>query len=360
MSRHICLNMIVKDEAEIIGKTLANIISVVPVDYWVIHDTGSADLTKEVILQFFEEANIPGELKKVPWKNFGANRQFALEQAEGSAQYALFFDADCQVSGTFGSLEPEVDSYSINSVRNGILYPVKHIVRNDGSFRWRGVVHEGLYFSGHREVSKTMTGLTVTNNSLGSRSKLNTTYFNDARLLVDAIKESSLEDRDLLPRYMFYAANSFRDAKCFREAAHWYQKRIELGGWIDEVFVSYLNLGVALKESGDTVGAIEAWLAGSDLCPDRAECLYKLAQVERENGRINLALIYAEAAFRIPLPSQHRLFVWRDVYRYWAAFELAWTLKLLGRLTENDEALERLMQVAAPPHLFRILGHNEK
>jgi len=45
-SQSICLNMIVKNEAHIIGKTLKNICENVPITYWVISDTGSTDNTK--------------------------------------------------------------------------------------------------------------------------------------------------------------------------------------------------------------------------------------------------------------------------------------------------------------------------
>lgn len=174
-------------------------------------------------------------------------------------------------------------------------------------------------------------------------------------MLVSAIENISSQDNDLLPRYTFYAANSFRDAKCHREAAGWYKKRIELGGWPDEVYVSHLNLGIELKETGDLDGAIAAWLAGSELCPDRAECLYKAAQAERERGRFNLAVIYAQAAMSIPVPQEGRLFVWGDVYRYWSAFELLWSLKMLGRTDEGARALEQLKKEAAPPHLLEII-----
>ena len=49
----ICLNMIVKNESHIIEETLKNICQYVPLDYWVISDTGSSDNTKEIIENFF-------------------------------------------------------------------------------------------------------------------------------------------------------------------------------------------------------------------------------------------------------------------------------------------------------------------
>ena len=45
----ICLNMIVKDEADIIINTLTNLVDKIPIHYWVICDTGSTDNTAELI-----------------------------------------------------------------------------------------------------------------------------------------------------------------------------------------------------------------------------------------------------------------------------------------------------------------------
>ena len=45
MKKTICLNMIVKNESHIIESTLNNILDQLPIDYWIISDTGSTDDT---------------------------------------------------------------------------------------------------------------------------------------------------------------------------------------------------------------------------------------------------------------------------------------------------------------------------
>jgi len=49
----LCLNMIVKDEAHVIEKTLQNLDQYIIFDYYVICDTGSSDNTKEIIKNHF-------------------------------------------------------------------------------------------------------------------------------------------------------------------------------------------------------------------------------------------------------------------------------------------------------------------
>ena len=79
----ICLNMIVKNESAIIRDTLENIISHVPLDYYVISDTGSNDNTADIIKQFFDEKGIQGEIHHDEWVNFAHNRNCALQHAQG-------------------------------------------------------------------------------------------------------------------------------------------------------------------------------------------------------------------------------------------------------------------------------------
>ena len=101
MSYTLCLNMIVKDEAHIIENTFAKLLDKVKIDYWVISDTGSTDNTKEIIIDFFKERGIPGELYDDAWENFGHNRTTALRHAYNKSDYLLIFDADDEICGDF-------------------------------------------------------------------------------------------------------------------------------------------------------------------------------------------------------------------------------------------------------------------
>ena len=97
----LCLNMIVKNESHIIKDTLNKLLQKVQFDYWVISDTGSTDNTKQVIIDFFKEKNIKGEIFDDEWLNFGHNRTKALEHAYGKSKYVLIFDADDEIFGNY-------------------------------------------------------------------------------------------------------------------------------------------------------------------------------------------------------------------------------------------------------------------
>ncbi|NPD14410.1 glycosyltransferase [Xinfangfangia sp. D13-10-4-6] len=359
----LCLNMIVRDEAGIIAQTLSNLLDHVQISTWVIHDTGSRDGTPEVIRAFFAARQIPGELIHREWENFGANRQYALEDAKGRAAFALFFDADDGFEGQLPALPVDCDSLTLNMTRGAVTYPTKLIVRNDGRYRWRGVVHEGLYFNPgpdhpHEKVAHVAGDYRVISRCAGARSRDNTTFLRDANTLARAVASLPAEDADLLPRYCFYCANSWRDAGAPHEAAHWYRKRIGLGGWKDEVFLSWLGLGIELRKTGDTEGAIRAFMQGHEVCPDRNECLFHLVQALRLAGQVEMALLLAREGLRIPKPGGMRLFLWHDVYAWWMDFEFLMCLKTLNHQagTESEEALARMRAAGAPAHLFPLVG----
>ena len=56
MNKTICLNMIVKNESNVIKATLTNLCEHLTFKYWVILDTGSTDNTKQIIIDFYDFA----------------------------------------------------------------------------------------------------------------------------------------------------------------------------------------------------------------------------------------------------------------------------------------------------------------
>ena len=132
----ICLNMIVKNEASIIVDTLTNILANIHIDYWVIADTGSDDGTQSVIQTFFQQRGIPGELLQHEWKNFGHNRELALQGAQGKTDYVFFFDADDRFEGTLAlpeQLTATIYNFYLTNMVRTTRYPRRLLVKNDGS-----------------------------------------------------------------------------------------------------------------------------------------------------------------------------------------------------------------------------------
>ena len=348
----ICLNMIVKNEAVIIRDTLENIIAHIPLDYYVISDTGSDDNTADIIKQFFDEKGIKGEIHHDEWVNFAHNRNCALQHAKGKTDYVLIFDADDRFEGTF-ELPEELtsDRYYFrmaNSVTGANVYFRTLMFRNDGSFYWRGVLHEFVEQRKKTVVEQKIFGdYYVISGRFGARSNNPQKYFQDAQVLEKAFY--SPEDEDLKDRYAFYTAQSYRDADMPEKAIEWYRKRANLGGWYEEVYYSLLQIALLKIELNAPLDEVQNLLLSAyEYRPQRAESLYHLARQLRLHDKIKLAYIYATVAANIPL-NKDILFVDHSVYEWKAKDELAVSAYWVGNYQLcHDLCVELLFNPAVP------------
>ena len=358
----ICLNMIVKNEAAIIQDTLENIIAHIPLDYYVISDTGSDDNTAEIIEQFFAEKGIKGEIHHDKWVNFAHNRNCALQHAQGKTDYVLIFDADDRFEGTF-ELPEELtsDRYYFrmaNSVTGANVYFRTLMFRNDGSFYWRGVLHEFVEQRKKTVVEQKIFGdYYVISGRFGARSNNPQKYFQDAQVLEKAFY--SPEDEDLRDRYAFYTAQSYRDADMYEKAIEWYAIRANLGGWYEEVYHSLLQISLLKIELNAPLDEIQRLLLATyEYRPQRAESLYHLARQLRYHNKAKQAYIYATVAANIPL-NKDILFVDHSVYEWKAKEELAMSANSVGNYQLcHDLCVELLLNPAVPESNRKLLLDN--
>ena len=358
----ICLNMIVKNESVIIRDTLENIIAHVPLDYYVISDTGSDDNTVDIIKQFFDEKGIQGEIHHDEWVNFAHNRNSALQHAQGKTDYVLIFDADDRFEGNFVLPEELTsDRYYFrmaNSVTGANVYFRTLMFRNDGSFYWRGVLHEFVEQRKKTVVEQKIFGdYYVISGRFGARSNNPQKYFQDAQVLEKAFY--SPEDEDLKDRYAFYTAQSYRDADMYEKAIEWYAIRANLGGWYEEVYHSLLQISLLKIELNAPLDEIQRLLLATyEYRPQRAESLYHLARQLRLHDKIKLAYIYANAAVSIPL-TKDILFVNHSVYEWKAKEELAISANSVGNYQLcHDLCVELLFNPTVPESNRKLLLDN--
>lgn len=321
----ICLNMIVKNEAHIIMETLENIYKYI--DYWVICDTGSTDNTKEIITNFFKKKNIKGELYDEPWKNFGHNRSIALEKAYNKSDYVFVFDADDIIEGDFKFPENmDKDCYKLKYGTPGFVYTRTQIVNNRIKWKYRGVLHEYIECINKENLTgETIEGYYFVNSRrLGDRNKDSKKYKKDAKMLLDAIAEET--DQTMISRYYFYTGQSFRDYGDYENAIKYYNKRIEFGGWSEELYISYMEIGLAmikLKYPKDDI--IKSFMDGFKILPLRTECLFHLASYYYSINDYNNAYKFAMILTNMKHVDSYSLFVHKDIAQ-WKAKTLLFDL----------------------------------
>jgi FkbM family methyltransferase len=277
----LCLNMIVKDEAHIIENTLTKLVNKVKIDYWVISDTGSTDNTKEIIVDFFKEKDIPGELFEDPWQDFGHNRTIALTHAYNKSDYLLIFDADDEIYGDFQLPNFELiykDAYSLQfGDSNGVQYIRTQIINNRKKWKYVGVLHEYITCCEESTEPETIIGNYYTiSGRTSQRNKDTNKYVKDAHILEKAYEEALKVKDEIYNRYGFYCANSYYDARDYNEALKWYKITLENKNWAQEKYVSCQRIYNIYKIKADIEKGIFYLVKAFAYDRERAECLYEL------------------------------------------------------------------------------------
>jgi len=333
----LCLNMIVKNEAHVIGETLRCITPYI--DTWVIVDTGSTDDTRAVIRRHFERAGIPGELHDRPWRDFGTNRTEALQLCQGVADYAWVIDADDLIVGDLVLPELEHDCYLLK-YGSHFRYWRSQIFRDPAAWRYVGVLHEyPQHKDGDRTEAQIRGDYHIKSRRLGDRSRTADKYEQDSRVLREALEREPDNQR-----YVFYLAQSYFDQGDYVRSLEQYQRRATLGAWVEEVFYSLLRVAKCrelLGEPWDQV--LGAYLAAYEYRPLRAEPLYEIALHYRLAEQYALAYAFAKLATEIPFPPEERLFINKQVYDYRAKDERAISAFYTGRPQESFDLCRALL-----------------
>ena len=330
----ICLNMIVRNESKIITRLLTSVLPLI--DTYLICDTGSTDDTPTIIKNFFDSHNIPGEVITEPFKNFGYNRTFALKAARNKATYALLLDADMifKIEPTFNKQNLTKDAYMIIQKGGGLNYHNTRLIRLDIDAKCVGPTHE--YYDlppGHH--NEKLDSIWI--DDIGDGGSKANKFERDIKLLKDGIEEEPNNGR-----YYFYLANSYFNTNRHGESIPYYKKRIELGGWVEEVFYSYLNLGHAYMKTGQDGEAIMAWMNGYNHHTSRSETIYEICKYYREKGKNKLAMMFCKLGMEIPYPVNDSLFIHKDVYDTGFDYELS-ILGYYNNYPDTYKVFSRLM-----------------
>lgn len=277
---HLCLVMIVKNEEHVIERSLDSILPFV--DTWCIVDTGSTDSTMQKIKDTTEKHQKSGILHQKPWVNFGHNRTELLELARQSpSNWFFMLDADdIVIAQPFKHLLSEpFDTYHLTLKRGSLTYK-RPVIFNTKPWIFKGALHEYAHLDNARHGD---LDVTIDARVEGARSQNPNKYRDDAM----ALEADFVTNPD--PRSAFYCAQSWRDAGNPQKATEWYLKRATMGGWKEEVYISYLNL---LRLTHSTEEKFKYAWAALDAAP-RLEAAQQLLEHLRQRG------IWSQQAYAI-------------------------------------------------------------
>ncbi|MCU1696494.1 MAG: glycosyl transferase, family 2 [Mycobacterium sp.] len=350
----ICLNMIVRNEAHIIEEVLG---SVAPhIASWVIVDTGSDDGTQDVIRSHMAVLGIPGELHDRPWRDFGHNRSEALTLAKGHGDYIWVIDADDVVVGTPDFDGIHADVYNLRYGDGGMLYWRRQLFRDELHWRYVGVVHEYPDCDDPYVEERLEGDYYVNSRRLGARSQDPQKYARDRDLLLAEVERDPEDSRSA-----FYLAQSYYDLGDFANAHEWYARRLDMGGWDEEVYCAMFRAAESMSQLGLPWQEVqEAYLRAWEFRSIRAEPLHAIAYRYRNDQRYQLGHLFAERAAEIPLPAD-TLFVGADVYAWRITDEQAICASWIGRHEEAFRLCRRVLARADIPDddRKRIAGNRD-
>jgi len=327
----LCLNMIVKNESKIITRLLESVLPII--DTYCICDTGSTDNTVQLITDFFESHKIPGKIVQEPFRDFGYNRTFALRACETMTpsvpEYALLLDADMILR-----IEP---IFNIQTWKQSLSADAIYLYQGSDRFFYKNVrivkIGKGIkYWGVTHEVINTPDGSkydTVERNQLfiddiGDGGAKSDKFERDIRLLTRGLEELPNNDR-----YTFYLANSYRDHGDKKTAIEYYKKRIEIGGWYEEVWQSYYNIGRCYFSLGEPECAITWMLYAYEFFPKRVENLYEIIHHCRNQSKHKMAYAFYQMAKKSlegqDLNRIDYLFLHKDIYDYKLDYEFSIT-----------------------------------
>ena len=303
------LILMVKNEEKIIQRCVAAVEGLV--DAYVITDTGSTDKTVELASEFLTTHE--GVVEMSTWKNFGHNRTLSFKNAQNYCKskgfdlkntYGLLLDGDMVfVPGTLKQQSLGEVGYTLIQSAGNLDYPNTRLVRMDYDWVCRGVTHE--YWDGEsKPIGKEIAYIDDRNDGGCKDNK----FPRDLALLLKGVEEEPTN-----VRYWFYLAQTYHSMGQWEKAIENYKKRIEMGGWFEEVWYSHYMIAKSYENLNNPI-LFEEWVQKAyEFYPKRSEALYHLVKYLRIKGDHYKAMHYIRLGKQIPL-SQDSLFIERDAY----------------------------------------------
>jgi glycosyltransferase involved in cell wall biosynthesis len=353
----ICFGTMCKNEEACILKTLESVYKYI--DYWVVCDTGSTDKTCEIVKEFFAQKNIPGQLYVDEWVGFDVNKSLLFERCHNKTDYLLHLDADDWLMGEFDPQSfrgSEADIFMFTLKRGSSEFKASVIYNNRLRWKYLGVAHNIIKcldkdYPLHSDMF-VREETWVDNNERGVRSLDPDKYIKDAINLKEQFFETLYDDPyGLNNRSVFYCAQSYRDARHYKESVQWYKLYTRLSGtWDEELFESYMQISKCMMIIGYTDEHILSWMNKAiEMSPDRAEPYFHLGKYFNNKSQCDLGYKYLKLAQEQDFDSamsKYILFVERNCYGKHINDELSvscyWTDKGEEGIALIDEIIDKL------------------
>lgn len=246
----ISLCMIVRNEAEVLGRCLDSVAGLV--DEIIIVDTGSTDETKEIASQY------AAKIYDFPWKDdFSEARNFAISQAVGD--YWMWLDADDVIEG---ENQEKLQKILVNPAADVVYLPYYLSYLADGtpqmvSVRERIFCREkNFYFEGAvHEVVAPRGKVRYADAAVSHRKKNHTNPDRNLHIY----QKKLLHGKPFSPREQYYYARELYDHGAYRAALPVLEQFLASGkGWYADSVCACLLCGNCYRQLGNNKDALES------------------------------------------------------------------------------------------------------
>ena len=338
IQKRVMVVIMIKNEERIIKRCIERALSIA--DAICISDTGSTDNTVNLLTEYLPTVSCPTKLVGHDWKNFGHNRTLSFLAAQAFCKelgwdadmtYGLAIDADMNfvVTPKFDKTSLTANGYRINQKTPGVEYYNTRFMNLGYPWKCTGVTHE--YWDG----AETESLDTVYIDDIGDGGCKDDKFERDERLL-----RKGLEEDPTNVRYMFYLAQTLKDLKKLDESIEFYKKRIDAGGWYEEVWYSMYQISRLYYEL-NKLPEMEYWaLRAYEFNKNRSENLYFLTRVFREKSEHYKAWYYMLKGLAIK-KSNELLFLEHAVYDHLFHYEKT----ILNYYIQPHKSMESLIDL---------------
>lgn len=273
-------------------------------DRYTILDTGSTDNTVQIAKEVL--AGKRGEIYEEPFINFRDSRNRLLDLAGTHCFYNVMLDDTYVLQGKIREFldfvrgDDIVDSYAITIQDIDTMYSSNRIIKSDRNIRYVNLMHEILQKENNMAVNIPLEFghiVDIVSDYMTERTNERKQY--DLKILNEMLKEDPNE-----PRTYYYMATTYVCLKDWKNALHWFLKRIEFDGYANEKQDALYYIA-AIKHlfMEDPWEECLTWLLRCyEFDPKRAESLYIIGDYYAKNGMDSTAMIFLKRAFDIGFP----------------------------------------------------------
>ena len=301
--RLILLSM-VKNETRIIERLMNSVKG--RVDAIVICDTGSTDDTVAKANAWLAANDMSGATFEYPFVNFGKSRtqSFLCCQEwvakvgwDATKTWALLLDGDMMLSDpvdrmALARLGPEQAGVSLKQAAGSLIYSNMRLLRCSEPWICKGGTHEAWTCPPAKHTTLLDSPVLTDHGDGGCKADK---YPRDIRLLKEDLEEMPNDART-----HFYLGQTYLCQRDWPNAIATLKRRIEIGGWDEEVYIARLYLGESYENSGETASAVYTYMEAWQSRPFRTEAAMRLVTLYRRQSNSQfLASMMMERLFAL-------------------------------------------------------------